>query len=57
MCNLRYSSGRILDWFKKAEGKASYPGAEDPGVRSVTRIFHYYKKHGCVVDGFRTTTR
>jgi len=38
--------GRILDWFKKAEGKASYPGAEDPGVRSVTRIFHYYKKHG-----------
>ncbi len=34
--------------FKKAEGKAAYPGAEDPGVLSVTRIFHYYKKHGYV---------
>ena len=31
---------------KKAEGKSSYPGLTDPGVVSVTRIFHYYKKHG-----------
>ena len=36
--------GRILDWFKKAEGKESYPAQEDPGVLSVTDIFHYYKK-------------
>lgn len=38
--------GRILDWYKKAEGKASYPPAEDPGVLSVTEIYHYYKKMG-----------
>ncbi|MEO8844034.1 MAG: transaldolase [Kofleriaceae bacterium] len=38
--------GRILDWYKKAEGKDSYPAAEDPGVVSVTKIFNYYKKHG-----------
>lgn len=38
--------GRILDWYKKAEGVASYPPAEDPGVKSVTKIFNYYKKFG-----------
>ncbi|MBX7067486.1 MAG: transaldolase [Parachlamydiales bacterium] len=38
--------GRILDWYKQAEKKDSYPGAEDPGVKSVTKIFHYYKKFG-----------
>lgn len=38
--------GRILDWYKKAEGKTSYAPAEDPGVMSVTDIFHYYKKFG-----------
>jgi transaldolase len=38
--------GRILDWFKKSSGKDNYPAAEDPGVVSVTEIFHYYKKHG-----------
>ncbi len=38
--------GRILDWFKKNEGKESYPGSQDPGVISVTQIFNYYKKHG-----------
>ncbi len=38
--------GRILDWYKKSTGRDSYPGAEDPGVISVTRIFHYYKTHG-----------
>ncbi len=36
--------GRILDWYKKAEGKSSYPPAEDPGVQSVTEIYNYYKK-------------
>jgi transaldolase len=38
--------GRILDWFKKNEGKESYPPAEDPGVKSVTIIYNYYKKWG-----------
>jgi transaldolase len=37
--------GRILDWFKKSAGKDSYPPAEDPGVVSITEIYHYYKKH------------
>lgn len=35
--------GRILDWYKKDTGK-DYSGAEDPGVKSVTDIYHYYKK-------------
>ena len=34
--------GRILDWFKKSTGKDFAP-AEDPGVKSVTEIFNYYK--------------
>ena len=38
--------GRILDWYKKATGKASYAPPEDPGVVSVTQIYNYYKKHG-----------
>jgi transaldolase len=38
--------GRILDWFKKAEGVAGYPAAEDPGVKSVSKIYQYYKKFG-----------
>ncbi len=38
--------GRILDWYKKTENVAGYPADEDPGVRSVTRIFNYYKRHG-----------
>ncbi len=38
--------GRILDWYKKAEGKESYPPAEDPGVKSVTQIYNYYKNMG-----------
>ena len=37
--------GRILDWYKKSEGVESYPGPEDPGVKSVTAIYHYFKKH------------
>ena len=36
--------GRILDWYKKAEGVASYPPAEDPGVKSVHAIYNYFKK-------------
>ena len=38
--------GRILDWFKKSEGVDGYAPAEDPGVISVTEIYHYYKKFG-----------
>ncbi|MEI6894504.1 MAG: transaldolase [Colwellia sp.] len=38
--------GRILDWFKKAEGKDSYLPSEDPGVLSVSEIYNYYKQHG-----------
>ena len=38
--------GRILDWYKKSEGKDSYPSMEDPGVVSVSRIYRYYKAHG-----------
>ncbi|MEO0757224.1 MAG: transaldolase [Cyanobacteria bacterium J06648_16] len=38
--------GRILDWYKKETGKESYAPAEDPGVKSVTEIYNYYKKFG-----------
>ena len=38
--------GRILDWYKKNEPGPSYEGAEDPGVKSVTTIYNYYKHFG-----------
>ncbi len=38
--------GRILDWYKKSTGRDHYPGPEDPGVISVSRIFNYYKTYG-----------
>lgn len=38
--------GRILDWYKKHTGTASYAAVDDPGVQSVTRIYSYYKKFG-----------
>lgn len=38
--------GRILDWYKKNERKEGYPATEDPGVLSVTQIYHYFKKYG-----------
>merc|ERR1712100_609500 len=37
--------GRILDWYKKAEGR-DFPAEEDPGVLSVRRIYNYYKQNG-----------
>ena len=37
--------GRILDWYKKDTGK-DYQGAADPGVQSVTAVYHYYKRFG-----------
>lgn len=42
--------GRIYDWYKKSAGaqwdEAAQSGVNDPGVQSVTRIYHYYKQHG-----------
>jgi transaldolase len=38
--------GRILDWHKKERGVDAIPATEDPGVLSVTEIYHYYKKYG-----------
>lgn len=37
--------GRILDWFKAKTGQ-TYVGTDDPGVRSVTEIYTYYKTFG-----------
>ncbi|EHR70042.1 transaldolase [Burkholderiales bacterium JOSHI_001] len=40
--------GRIYDWYKKAAGpawdEAAMAGANDPGVKSVARIFRHYKR-------------
>jgi transaldolase len=42
--------GRIYDWYKKAAGSAwndeASAGVNDPGVKSVSQIFNYYKRHG-----------
>jgi len=38
-------AGRITDYYKKKEGKDSYPAPEDPGVVSVKQIFNYYKQY------------
>ncbi len=38
--------GRILDWYKKHDGKDSYPIELDPGVLSVREIYAYFKQHG-----------
>ena len=37
--------GRILDWYKLKTGD-DFEGADDPGVKSVTEIYNYYKKFG-----------
>jgi len=37
--------GRILDWYKKNTGE-EYTAETDPGVKSVQKIFNYYKQHG-----------
>ncbi len=36
--------GRILDWYKKHDNVESYAPEDDPGVKSVTQIYHYLKK-------------
>lgn len=37
--------GRILDWYKE-KTKRDYGPSEDPGVQSVTQIYHYLKHYG-----------
>lgn len=53
--------GRIYDWYRKARGVDDIARAEDPGVASVTRIYHYYKKFGYDTQvmgaSFRRTTQ
>lgn len=38
--------GRILDWYKAHDKVEGYAPEEDPGVKSVTTIYNYYKKFG-----------
>jgi len=38
--------GRILDWYKKHDGVDAYPAPQDPGVKSVTAIYNYFKQQG-----------
>ncbi|AKJ27665.1 transaldolase [Caldimonas brevitalea] len=42
--------GRIYDWYKKSAGSSwdeqANGGANDPGVKSVAQIYHYYKHFG-----------
>jgi transaldolase len=38
--------GRIYDWYKKERKVDDIAPSDDPGVQSVTRIYHYFKKFG-----------
>jgi transaldolase len=38
--------GRIMDWYVANTGIKSYAPEEDPGVKSVRRIYGWYKEHG-----------
>jgi transaldolase len=38
--------GRIYDWYRKERKVEDIAPGDDPGVQSVTRIYHYYKKFG-----------
>ena len=46
--------GRIYDWYKKSAGsawnEAANTLADDPGVKSVARIYTYYKKFGIATE-------
>ncbi|KAF5304308.1 hypothetical protein FQR65_LT08000 [Abscondita terminalis] len=46
--------GRIYDWYKKQAGsnwdEAAMAGANDPGVQSVSAIYHYYKHFGIATE-------
>jgi transaldolase len=52
--------GRIYDWYKKTTG-IDYLGQQDPGVQSVQRIYHYYRKFGYATEvmgaSFRNTSQ
>jgi transaldolase len=53
--------GRIYDWYRKARGVEDIAREDDPGVASVTRIYHYYKRFGYDTQvmgaSFRKTTQ
>jgi transaldolase len=57
--------GRITDWYKNKLGTnwsdANHGGANDPGVTSVKKIFHYYKQYGITTEimgaSFRNTSQ
>ncbi|KAJ8032279.1 Transaldolase [Holothuria leucospilota] len=38
--------GRIFDWYVKNTDQKSFEPDDDPGVKSVTEIYNYYKKFG-----------
>lgn len=38
--------GRIYDWYVANTKQKTFDPLDDPGVRSVTRIYNYYKKFG-----------
>jgi transaldolase len=46
--------GRIYDWYKKSASsawvEADNAGANDPGVKSVARIYQHYKRHGIATE-------
>lgn len=46
--------GRIYDWYKKTANtgwlESDNAGGNDPGVRSVRQIYHYYKKLGIATE-------
>jgi transaldolase len=46
--------GRIYDWYKKTAGaawdEAAMANSNDPGVKSVTQIYNYYKRHGIATE-------
>lgn len=38
--------GRILDWYVANSDQKTFEPEDDPGVKSVTKIYNYYKKFG-----------
>jgi len=38
--------GRIFDWYRTKEGVTGYAPDDDPGVKSVRRIYSFYKTYG-----------
>ena len=52
--------GRILDWHKKSNPSQDFSGINDPGVKSVTDIYNYFKFFGhetiVMAASFRNTS-